>query len=901
MALRKEQVLALVALLVLAWVWFGTGGEVARVRVAEPKWLEHQAPTTRSVPLLVGALGKLGRPEWFTEPRETRPLPPRELQFPPMAPWALCAPPLEPGLDLAFAARLLGPGTVVEGVTLQTAVESAAASGEASPAVAAQGGPSGPGDAAARRAQMERTYDQVYVGALTNPLFGWVKVEGVEPWRIESITNFDDLVVELHEYNASKNKLDRKYVFDRNNPEKVRSVRRARTLKNEVEREVHRIPDDASRLDERGKLVAWLLGKAREDASLYDTAMEQARLYAQLSGGDLEGLRWQMRVLQARGDLAGEHALLQGVTGPNRETACRYEGLGRVKWALGLYRDAEADLRRALEIGRNDPRPAAALVEFLIERGRARECRPLLQHCEQHANLVLDAGDRVRLVRALVAGRLALGDPDGARSGLALLPPDRPQPYLAGCIAYAAGNLPLALDSFRLAVGGQDSAEAQLGQAATLARQAQWQAAYDLFSGVGDQFPMLRHRALAGQAFVFLRLGQFDSAVAYADRALEANPLDPYGHYLRARGLRLQGQLAAAAEALTAALRLRDDFVPAVAEMSALQSQRSNLGNADDLAAALVAARRYCDRAVALVDQPPFELVLQQGLAAFAAGYPEEAGSVFAKARDLATAEGDRQIARGAMAVVDYKRGLIDEALATLQRFTELPKDHAMRHWAETTIAAIEDHAEKEVLEDRFERGELGGIWLAERDGACGPVLESGRLFLRGKLTRTGEVSVERKDAIKKAKNFLAVGIDLQLGAGHVRGVGFTGLRIESARGSSGQADTQVVLGIREDKPHLRIVDNREEARLVDLAIPGFDPRARHSLEIRLVPRGDAQSRLFALQVSWGGAMVHEQELKGLSGSSGGELKIVLFASGNRGSDLDAAFDDFRLERRKER
>jgi tetratricopeptide (TPR) repeat protein len=896
MGVRKEQVLALASLAVVAWVWLGSGGEPGAARVSDPKWLTYEAPAPKGAPLLSGAAGRPARVDWFTEPRETRPLPPRDLPFPPLAPLSLCALPLEPGLDFGLGARLFESGQPVEGVALQPVAE---VSGSGDPAAAAA---SGPGDAASRRAQLEKTYDQVYVGALPNPLYGWVEVEGVEPWQIENLTNFDDHVVRLREFNTSKSRFDRNHQFDRNNPDKVRQVRLARTLHNEVMREVHRVPDDAGHLEDRAKLIGWLLGKAREAAWVYDHAWQQAQTYAQLSGGDLEGLRWQLRVLQARGDLAGEYALLDGLTGPHRDTAFRYEGLGRVKWQLGLHADAEADLRQALELGRTDPRPAAALIELLLDRGRSREVAPLVQRCEQHANLVLDAVERVRLVRAVVAGRLALGDTEAARAALALLPPERTQPYLAGCIAYAAGNLPLALDSFRLAVGGSDSAAAQLGQAATLARQGQWQAAYDLFAAVADQSPLWRHRAYCGEAYVCLRLGQNDTAVTMADRALEANPQDPYAHYLRARGLRLQGQLSAALDSVRAALRLRDDFVPAVAEMAVLQSQRANVGSAGEIAGALVQAMRYADRAVVLAGAPPIELLLQQGLLRFAAGQSREAAEAFTRARDATSAEGDRQLARGALAVIEYSRGLVDEALASLQRFTELPKDHAMRRWAETTIAAIEDHAEKEVLEDRFERGELGGIWPAERDGsACGPVLDGRRLFLRGKLSRTGEVSVERKDAVKKAKNFLAVGIDLQLGAGHARGAGFAGLRIETARGSNGQADTQVVVGIREDKPHLRIVDNREEPRLVDLAIPGFDPRARHSLEIRLVPRGDAQSRLFALQVSWGGAVVHEQELKGLSGSSGGELRTVLFASGNRGNDLDAAFDDYRLERRKER
>ena len=68
-----------------------------------------------------------------------------------------------------------------------------------------------------------------------------------------------------------------------------------------------------------------------------------------------------------------------------------------------------------------------------------------------------------------------------------------------------------------------------------------------------------------------------------------------------------------------------------------------------------------------------------------------------------------------------------------------------------------------------------------------------------------------------------------------------------------------------------------------------------------VVQRGDAQSRQSGLQVRWNGVLLHEQDLKSLGGSTGTELHTVLFVSGSKGSRVDVAFDDYRLERRKER
>lgn len=891
MAIRKEQVLVLLVLAVGGWIYSGLGSDGGAMRAGrEPKRLTYTPSNFRPVPLVGDQRVAMARPEVFTEPRETRPLPPRELAFPQRPPVSLCGLPLDPGPGFAHSMLLRDDGAVVAGVTLTPPAESAAREESA---------PAAPQDAAARRALLPLTYDQVWVGALSNPYFGFVEVDGMDPFDAEKLSSFDDVTVRLREYSATKGKIDRVLVFDKENLNKVRQIRLAQTLRNEVRRTIRQVPADAAHLDDRGKLISWLLGKAREAAWIYDEALQQAGVYSQLSGGDLEGLRWQLRVLQARGDLAGEYALLDGIVGDHRETAFRYEGLGRVKAQLGLHVEAERDLRRAVEIGRTDARPAAALAEFLRERGRAAEAMPWVAKAEQTATAVLDGNDRVRVVRAIVAGRLGAGEIEAARAAISLLPADRAQPYLVGCVAYASGNLTLALDSFRSAAAGAEATAGLLGQAAVLLRQQQWQAAYEALYQVADQAPLLRHRAYSGLGFLHLRLGQLETALQYADRALEAHPLDPYSHYLRGRILRDQGNFGAAEEAIEAALRLQDDFVHAIAEMAALQSARAD--SAADPAAATLRAMRYGDRAVALAPTPQIELCERQGLYRFAAGLGLEAKAAFARARDLAATEPERQFAKGALAVVDYSRGMVDEAIATLSRFRELPKDDAIRQWAERTLQAIEDHAQKEILEDHFERAEIGSIWALERDGSVAAQLTDNRLVFRGKLSRTGEVAVDRTGAVQKSMNFLAVGCSLQLGANHSATSGFAGLRIETQRGSSGQADTQVWLGIREGRPHLRVIDAREEPKLIPLEIAGFDRRASHRLELRMVPRGDSQSRMLALQVRWNGALVHEQDMKGISGGSGGALRTLLFASGSLGDAVDAAFDDYMLERRKER
>ena len=184
---------------------------------------------------------------------------------------------------------------------------------------------------------------------------------------------------------------------------------------------------------------------------------------------------------------------------------------------------------------------------------------------------------------------------------------------------YAAGDMGAALSAFQQVGPGADASPAQLGQAAVLANTGQFQEAYDIFQSVADQDPLLRHRALTGLALICSRLGDFESAITYADRALEAAPNDTYALYLRGRTLRLMGQYAAAQEALSGALRNHDDFVQAIAEMSLSFVGLASTSVGTDQASALISARRYMDRAVSLSPAAELELLENQGLRAFAA------------------------------------------------------------------------------------------------------------------------------------------------------------------------------------------------------------------------------------------------------------------------------------------
>ncbi len=122
-------------------------------------------------------------------------------------------------------------------------------------------------------------------------------------------------------------------------------------------------------------------------------------------------------------------------------------------------------------------------------------------------------------------------------------------------------------------------------------------------------------------------------------------------------------------------------------------------------------------------------------------------------------------------------------------------------------------------------------------------------------------------------------------------------------QGSGGRTDFKIEFGVREGEPYLFVRDNREDSRFksADLGVLDFDLLADQELEIRVLPQAADEGRTFVLQVSWNGQVVHQRDLKSLSGTTQTELKTILFSQGNRSGRVDVAFDDYVLERKKER
>ena len=602
------------------------------------------------------------------------------------------------------------------------------------------------------------------------------------------------------------------------------------------------------------------------------------------------------KVLRATGSLSDELDMLNSMQGDATMQSFKLQGLGIIKARLGLYKDAEADLEEAARLTPNDARAHATLAEFYRTRLRSREAVAAAERAEAALGTVQEESLRNEIVRTIMSCRLSMGVL-ATGGDLAAV-----SPYIRGCMQYAAGDMSAAMSAFQAVTSGPDAAAAQLGHAACLANTGKFQEAYDLFQGVADRDPLLRHRAMTGMAMICSRIGDFDSALTFVDRALEASPNDTYALYLRGRTLRLMGQFAAAEEALTETLTQHDDFLHAIVEMSLVQTGLASQAIGADQASFLIGARRYMDRAVALSPKPELELFEMQGMAAFAAADRRAARAAFERAEALAPTEDLKGYAKGAQYVVLYSRGRVEDAQNRLIRLErDVGRESVMGKWAGATLTAIADHAEKETLGDSFDRDDISDLWAQNQDGKLKGRLSDGHMTFKGDFASKGVVSVERANGVKPGKNFLACSVKMQAGPKHDSTNSIVGLAIETRRARAG-VEFSARVGTYNGKPYVEVIDGRDQNGPVRVAptinVPLRADRAQ-DLELRVVPRSETTNKQLNLLVYLNDVLVLSHELKQLSGSTQNELRTVLFAEGDARAPVDVWFDDYMLERRK--
>ncbi|MBK8978080.1 MAG: hypothetical protein IPM29_19420 [Planctomycetes bacterium] len=916
---RKEPALFVVVLLIAAWMWSGYT-EPRFTTAARPTERPYEPPPPVRV-VLAPAAGEAAYPtrDLFREPTEAAPLPPRPLPFPDLEPLPVVAPPLHPGPEAgAFHLLRVAAGPVEpHAFPADAAAEGAAAEGgdeglgdEGAPAAPpapsvstpgaapAAGGPQGPGAAIPPEVLAQR-YDRVWRENDIRPFYGFV----LNTDKLELVGRAILPVLRMDVVSPTTGKVISKALEIRD----AQKLELADNLENRIAlRKLGITPGPAGEL-ERIAFLRDLLRDAREQPWVFQEAEAQAQQLVAVTSGAEVGYRWLVRVLRAQGDLSREWALYQGLEGSIANSPFRWREQGRLEALLTLWDDAEAHLRKGVELAPTDARSLGALAQFLLDRGRAAAAQPFALRAERAVNTVTPDEDRTPIIHTVASVYLALGEVEAAqraadRFGSGASTVERS--YVLGCIAYAAGELGEAAAQFeRVANDDAGRLDAVLGLGCTRARQGAWDEAYGLLVRARDEAPALRAQAWAGLAFLFERTGNDDrvrSALAAAERA---DPRDAYVLYLLGRRQRLDGELDACLETLRRALAERDDLTCAFAETTRALLARAaeeGEGGAEYVAQAVRYATRLVELDAARGDFVPF--IALKGYVLALVGDVNAAREAFTRA-----AERGSDFADLGLALLDYRTKRTLQARDRLVAIQQDPvRATATRDFARATVALIDDHATKEQVRDTFERDLLGGFWKTTGSVRVQEPLR-GQLRLTGDSTRTGGAATIARQPLAGG-DFLSVAVDVEV-QGDVAPVQFAGLEVATVA-QSGQRFL-VEVGFRRQstgqlRPSLVLEDGAsrtgDEGRVVlDLssAVGAVEPHEPQRLEVAVVPGsgdGPAANR-FGLVVRWNGIEVYRADsLRRLSRTTRTDLVTALKVEG-RG--LDVVFDDYRLERRR--
>lgn len=886
MNLRKEQVLFVVTLLLAAWIWSGRTDATISRRVA-PGEKEFALGATPVVVLADADSPVPAERDLFREPTEATPLPPRDLPFPPLAPLPIVAPPLDPGQHPTAWHQLRMPGGEPVQHQFAEREEPAVASGEPVPANGGGEDARIPEEVMVERFDRVRVKGQWFFGNVLNE--NKLDLVGAGPFnvpiRFEWVSRSNGKVVAREEYE----------------PDEVEEIQVAQNLRNEVALKKRELPQGAAGVAPREKFLDFLIEKARENDWVWQEAEEQARiLFAETTekGAQPEiGYRALLRVHRAQGDLAGELAIYRSLTGEAAELPARWREQGRFEARLGLLEDAEAHLRTAVELGPSDARNTAALASFLLERGRASEAVPYAERALHGIGQVTEDRQKFEVGEAVVATLLAVGRVDDAFSALSRAggtPAQRA--YLTGAVEYARGNLAAARDQFQRAAEGLESMDVVLGLGAVALREGRWDDARQLLERVRDEAPALRGRALAALGLLFERTGWPEDARVQLERAERVAPRDPYVLYLLGRRQRLDGEFEAAVATLRRALSERDEMEIALAETA-----YALLGRAaeSDLESPELLARtvRYVDRLVVLDAErgnhvPFLDL---QGHVLAAVGDVAQARRAFVKGQAAGSAFSEL-----GLAILDYRQKRTTEARDALARLMgDAERPPWVSAFARATLDLIDDHASKEQVRDSFSRDALGELWDAQV-GPTRPIIEDGRLLIRGATGPTGQASGARRTV--RLGDLLSVGVEMTV-LGNLATSDFAGLRLQPTDRRAAST-FMVKLGVtgygQAKRPEIVVVDGRsdEAVKPVQLDVD-FEVGQPIRLKLELVPTGEDSGKAVLLRASWNDRIVHEQPLKSVraGGNSSTEIATELIAAGR---PVQVAFDDYRLVRRKD-
>lgn len=894
MALNREQVLfgcTLVVLGALSWRTFLVDAAVGKDKRAAARELESAASVDPAVALAAPRASKAAR-DILAPPSDTRPLPPLELQMPPLEALPGLLPPPLPGPDDGLLGRFLRAKPArFEASGLFAGQTSSDDEAEAAPApVVGKKKPADPalastGDLAERVAVAKRMYDWVR----TNE-FRFGVIANKNRWTLRSRPDEDILFVE-YDVEAGRPRFPgmEPVPVPRKN---IGEYGYADTVVNRIEarRSEFGDPLPAGQYDDALRFAEECLELRHETPRALEVAAEMYGRAEAVLAQDPAPKLGRARVHEAGFRFEEAHALYTELLQPGRmeRSPLVLASLGQLEERFLLHAEAEAHLAEAVRYGGTQWFARSALGRFLLSRGRAADA---LEHLAAAVQYEPSEPERKRLRAALRAdhadGLLAVGrveaalqayeqalaaDADSGRAAAGVLTTS----LLAGKPAPSTSELGEGFDE-RLAAGIAGLRAGAQGA----------QSARDALLAAASVDPLRAHAAWRALSWLAECSGDTDEALRFVDLALEASPSDFWSNFQRGRLCADKDDLDGALESFRAALEVEVESTDALLQLGALSLRRGEREQ----------ALRYLDRATQLESTWSVAWTLR-GLAQLESGALADAEDSFKRVLAL---DSDEPSSRNGMAWCQYRRGDSVEAMARLRELDDnrraLPEGDPHRAWARGQIERIADHLEKQVWTDQFERRQLMNGW--ETQEASGPLvtIHDGVVSISGQFKQDGRSRLWQR---RSANDFVSIEARITVREGTNARVGMFVAR-ESSRQGEPQVEAEVVVA-RHNEPgkdtvQTRIVKQRGEDQLPYADATGFRWPIGKPVVVRIERVGDASST--KVNVLFDGVPVVVGRALPSLGRTNNELKLGVFVEGQTGRSAGVDIDDVDIVFRK--
>ncbi len=900
MNLRKEHVVLAGTVVVLGALYLTGGSAPATTRGgskggAAPTLERHPAPQTSLSLPAARSLAQLDR-DVFAPPRDTRPLPPLELEEPPLPALAALRPPCVPGLD----SKLFGKNLRTEvGVRVVPGLFASADNAEGGDEFAAIDGNIAKEEPTAESAPLgELTPDQrAALVAGYKRLHDWIRLEDGEPlfgqirnndrYGLRGRAQEDVLFVEVKPESGQERFPGQKPVPYKRS--RVTEFGFADTPSNRIQLRRREFSGElgpsqfASLLAFADECVAQRLA-AREALSVAEEMYARA---AKIDPQDPSPQLGLARCYEAGFQLEKAYETYQRLLESYAHRPEVHVGIGELEARLRLFESAEAHLREAEKNGRTQWRVQLALGRFLFERGRFAESVPCLREAYKFEPSEPSAAPtRARIRTALGRSLLATGAFDEALTLFEkaqqadAADPDALAGRLSALRMGAKGTAPTA------AASGA-SFELSLARALADLDAGSFEAARDGLALAAASDPLRAPEAWRALSWLAELCGYPEDASRWIEAALEGDPTDTWALYQQGRLLAAKDDVQGAREAFVRALDREIDFTDALYALGLLAYRGGEHP----------AAERYLERALALEPKRTELLALR--------GFNYVQLGDFALAResfDAALALDPMQpLARAGHAWTTYRGGDAEKARTQYAELNDvrraLPENVPFRVYALGQMARIEEHVTKVVWSDGFERLQLKNDWDVEE--AAGPVvsLVDGKAQIDGTFASNGASRLYRSYA---AAEFLAVEATLTVPSDSNAKVGLFVSKERRVGSGQSQVQSKFAIARRRDGGLVVLLMDAATADEAWIDIPSVGGKSwwptDRPVRVRIERIGEGNDATGRISID--GIAVREGFKLPRLAATTQDVRVGVFVEGQSGLKGRAMVDDVEVTRR---